>query len=126
MFSISAGKRFIGYGATVECPHCNNRVVEQIFNSFEEWGLAFVPLWNMGGVYPHSICHICHTVLVVFDDKDLLTGTSPRLAERLILMKDATLDHVKKLTWVQRRQHLGDLRRLKLVNFAHFIEAGCS
>jgi len=31
-------KQFIGYGATIDCQHCNNRVVEQVFvtYSYEE------------------------------------------------------------------------------------------
>lgn len=45
----SGQKEFIGYGADIECQHCHNRVVEQVWAtySYEEWFV--IKLKYLGG-----------------------------------------------------------------------------
>lgn len=122
MHTQSSGLRFIGYGATVQCPNCHNRVVEQLHIRFLETGLAFIPIWtDRGGV--QSICHICHTVL---NTEQLLPGESGRLDVRLKMNFEATLGYAKRLTWLQRRTYINDLRSLGLGDFGALIQRGCA
>lgn len=57
---------------------------------------------------------------------DLLTGNSPRLVERLNMMVEANLNHAKKLSWLDRRTYIKDLRSLKLLDLITLIEGGHS
>lgn len=120
MLTTSNGLRFIGYGATVTCPKCHNRVVEQIFVRFDDMGFAFVPVWR-SRFGTESICHICRTVL-----ETTTSGNAHRLDTRLRMASEATLQYAKTLSWLQRRTYLGDLRSLGLHDFSSFIESGCT
>lgn len=122
MLTWSDGRRFIGYGATIQCPKCHNRVVEQIYLRFDETGFAFIPLWT-GRYGTESICHICHAIL---DPTELLASNLRRLDTRLNLMVEATLEYAQKLTWLQRRTYLKDLRSLGLTDLSAFIESRCA
>lgn len=122
MLTWSNGTRFIGYGATVQCPKCHNRVVEQIYIRFDETGFAFIPIWT-GRYDTESMCHICHTIL---DPTELLAGNSRRLDTRLNMMLEETLGYAQKLTWLQRRTYLNDLRSLGLADMRAFIESRCA
>jgi len=120
MLTMSNGLRFIGYGATVTCPNCHNRVVEQIFVRFDDMGFAFIPVWR-SRFGTESICHICHTVLEATP-----SGNAHRLDARLRMASEATLQYAKSLTWLQRRTYLSDLRSLELRDFSAFIETHCT
>src|SRR3990172_3402633 len=118
MLTMSNGLRFIGYGATVQCPNCHNRVVEQIYIRFDDLGLAFVPIWR-SRFGTESICHVCRAIL-----ETTKPGDPHRLDSRLRMASEATLQYAKTLSWLQRRTYLSDLRSLGLQDFSTFIESG--
>lgn len=66
-------KDFIGYGATIDCQHCHNRVVEQVFVTYSYEEIFVLRLKHMGerGSAPGdgSIIFMCPTCNFGFECK---------------------------------------------------------
>lgn len=66
--TFTSGPEFLGYGRVINCLHCNNRVVEQVYFTHFSIGVLYIP-FSKDRSSPHARCPTCHTS--TYDGTDL-------------------------------------------------------
>lgn len=116
MNTIVSDNKFIGYGRSIHCTHCNNRVVEHVFMPFLAQGFFYLPYFkDRFGVI--VICPICH-----------VDTTANANTEGIAAILEAGKHHTKRFyaennNWLQKRSLLRDLRKLGFHDLAQFLES---
>lgn len=103
MHITRSGQTLLGYGRNVKCENCNNLVTERIFYNLTEYSVFLVRYMADTGLIT-VCCPVCHhyptpSNRVAFS-QNLKAGLSH------------TLNYFNKLSWLQKRKYLKDLKKL--------------
>jgi hypothetical protein len=145
MLTTVSGNIFLGYGRTIQCSHCNNKVQEEIVGSTREGGICFIPMRFMtADTFTAVRCPICHKNTPTRPDKNWdkmvelakrednkkewssvwnehLKSAKKLHGEFLHLGREKTKEYHKSLNWVQRKTHLNRICRFGFSALAEFL-----